>query len=119
LGYDVILKQLANPPTNDLQNFLGYCEAWATSIEHHHNSEVCWYCEIHPHELVFPFLNAKMDFSGEASQHKVIHETLDRLNTMITEAKKDTSKFDAAAWNSVLAEFREPLVSTLHSILVN
>jgi hypothetical protein len=50
LGYDVILKQLANPPTNDLQNFLGYCEAWATSIEHHHNSEVCWYCEIHPHE---------------------------------------------------------------------
>lgn len=39
-GYDIILSHLKNPPSNDLQNFLGYCEAWAVSIEGHHDSEV-------------------------------------------------------------------------------
>lgn len=39
LGYDVILPLLDNPPTHDLKNFLGYCEAWADSIAGHHDSE--------------------------------------------------------------------------------
>ncbi|KAK7685704.1 hypothetical protein QCA50_011048 [Cerrena zonata] len=33
LGYDMILKILENPPNNDLANFLGYCLAWASSVE--------------------------------------------------------------------------------------
>jgi hypothetical protein len=40
-GYDIILSHLKNPPSEDLQNFLGYCEAWAVSIEGHHDSEAC------------------------------------------------------------------------------
>lgn len=39
-GYDVVVKHLADPPTNDLRNFLGYCEAWGVSIMHHHHTEV-------------------------------------------------------------------------------
>lgn len=41
LGYDIILTHLADPPTADMRNFLGYCEAWARGIESHHSSEVC------------------------------------------------------------------------------
>lgn len=40
LGYDSILSSLDSPPTDDLANFLGYCEAWAESIGAHHASEV-------------------------------------------------------------------------------
>jgi len=39
-GYDIILTHLQEPPNDDLKNFLGYCEAWAVSIEGHHDSEV-------------------------------------------------------------------------------
>jgi hypothetical protein len=39
LGYDSILPRLDSPPTNDLKNFLGYCEAWADSIDDHHTAE--------------------------------------------------------------------------------
>ena len=38
-GFDIILRNLDNPPTNDLQNFLGYCLAWARSVEGHHDIE--------------------------------------------------------------------------------
>lgn len=39
-GYGIIVSKLDNPPTDDLKNFLGYCEAWAHSIIHHHDTEV-------------------------------------------------------------------------------
>lgn len=39
LGFDNILALLDTPPTNDLKNFLGYCEAWAVCLEQHHASE--------------------------------------------------------------------------------
>jgi len=39
-GFDNILKLLENPPMDDLLNFAGYCEAWAISLQTHHDSEV-------------------------------------------------------------------------------
>jgi hypothetical protein len=39
-GYEIILPLLDDPPKDDLHNFLGYCEAWAASIESHHEAEV-------------------------------------------------------------------------------
>ncbi|KAG6907939.1 hypothetical protein DXG01_006797 [Tephrocybe rancida] len=104
LGYDTILSHLESPPHDDLKNFLGYCEAWALSIESHHTSE---------EEVVFPFLNQKMDFSGEKAQHEIIHANLDRLLALIIDAKADPSKFDAAALKDLMAEFREPLYTHL------
>ncbi|KAG5636307.1 hypothetical protein H0H81_008478 [Sphagnurus paluster] len=104
LGYSTILTHLEAPPKNDLKNFLGYCQAWALSIESHHNSE---------EEVVFPFLNQKMDFTGEAEQHKVIHENLDRILAMIAEANGDHSKFDAAKLKALMAEFKGPLFTHL------
>ncbi|KZW02261.1 hypothetical protein EXIGLDRAFT_735740 [Exidia glandulosa HHB12029] len=103
-GYDIILKHLDNPPTNDLPNFIGYCEAWAISIVGHHDAE---------EEVVFPFLNRKMDFHKEQDEHKVIHDTVDAILTFLTAAKADPSKFDAAHLKQILVEFREPLYSHL------
>lgn len=40
LGYDKIIDVLANVPMNDLKNFLGYCEAWALTLQDHHDCEV-------------------------------------------------------------------------------
>lgn len=43
LGYTIILRNLKESKDsieNDLPNFLGYCQAWATSIVVHHDSEV-------------------------------------------------------------------------------
>ena len=40
LGYDKINTVLADPPLDDLDNFLGYCSAWAEAIGEHHDSEV-------------------------------------------------------------------------------
>lgn len=51
-----------------------------------------------------------MDFSGEIEQHKVIHETLDKILTMIHDARADTTKFDATKMNTLMLEFKEPLV---------
>ncbi|KAF9469573.1 hypothetical protein BDZ94DRAFT_1151020 [Collybia nuda] len=103
-GYDIILSHLKNPPLYDLQNFLGYCEAWAVSIEVHHDSE---------EKVVFPFLNQKMDFSGEIEQHKAIHDTLDKILATIHDARTDPSKFDATKMNALMLEFKDPLFSHL------
>ncbi|KAF9457829.1 hypothetical protein BDZ94DRAFT_1336895 [Collybia nuda] len=92
-GYDTILSHLKSPPLDDLQNFLGYCEAWAMAIEVHHDSE--------------------MDFSGEIEQHKVIHDTLDKILATIYDARTDLSKFDATKMNALMLEFKGPLFAHL------
>jgi uncharacterized protein YfbU (UPF0304 family) len=38
-GYEIIMFNLDNPPMDDLENFLGYCKAWADTIANHHDSE--------------------------------------------------------------------------------
>ncbi|GLB43618.1 putative hemerythrin HHE cation binding domain containing protein [Lyophyllum shimeji] len=104
LGYDTILKHLETPPKDDLSNFLGYCEAWAQSIESHHASE---------EEVVFPFLNGKMDFSGEAKQHEAIHGSLEKLLDMIVEAKSKPAEFDAPKLREMMTALKEPLYTHL------
>jgi hypothetical protein len=52
-----------------------------------------------------------MDFSGEAEQHTNLHNTLDRLLTMIHDARADLTKFDAEAMNALMIEFKDPLVN--------
>lgn len=120
LGYDRIVELLSDVPTNDLRNFLGYCEAWAIAIAEHHDSEVSIsfvvselliLTVILQEAVVFPFLNTKMDFSNEKKQHEVIHTTLDKLLNMINAAKADPSKFSAEDLKKLMVEFREPLVS--------
>ena len=119
LGYEVILPLLDKPPTNDLQNFLGYCEAWANAIASHHDSEASlvtlfmigseYWCMSWQDEILFPFLNVKMDFSGEAA-HKILHESLDKLLSMIHDARADPSKFDPGKMSSFMMDLKEPLV---------
>jgi len=103
-GYDIITSHLDNPPMDDIKNFLGYCEAWVDSIEGHHQAE---------EEVVFPFLNRKMDFSEEQEQHKFIHSTLDALSKKLRTAKADPSTFNAAELKQVFQDFREPLYKHL------
>ena len=40
LGFDKIVDVLSNVPAKDLKNFLGYCEAWALTLQDHHDCEV-------------------------------------------------------------------------------
>ena len=39
-AYNSIRRHLENPPTNDIPNFMGYCEAFVDAIDHHHDGEV-------------------------------------------------------------------------------
>jgi len=106
---------------NDLQNFAGYCEAWAFSIEAHHNSEVRKIFLIlvpsdkfkFKEEVVFPFLNTKMDFSGEAEAHKVIHAALDEITTFVKEVKADISTFNPDTLREKMKKIRDPLFNHL------
>lgn len=125
-GFDSILSHLADPPFHDLSNFLGYCEAWAQSIDGHHDSEGApnqSYQSSHTdialrsEEVVFPFLNRKMDFSGEIGEHKVIHAALDEILAHITAAKADPSKFDAPKLKGMMEAFRTPLVRVASGVL--
>ncbi|KAJ3535458.1 hypothetical protein NM688_g6973 [Phlebia brevispora] len=104
LGYDKIIEVAANVPQNDLNNFLGYCEAWAKSLEDHHDNE---------ESVVFPFLNTKMDISKEKEQHEVIHGTLNKLLTIIYAAKANHAKFDSQELLQLMTDFREPLYTHL------
>ncbi|KAJ3555622.1 hypothetical protein NP233_g12163 [Leucocoprinus birnbaumii] len=101
-GYESIMKNLDNPTATgeDLPNFLGYCLAWVTSIIHHHDIE---------EEAVFPFLNQKMDFSGEEEAHKAIHAGVDVLEKTLLEAQADNTKFDAAKVKDQIQQLAEHL----------
>jgi len=103
-GYDSILKHLDNPPTDDLGNFLGYCQSWAGAIDQHHG---------HEEHLLFPFLNQKLDFSNEVEQHKLIHGALDAVIDSIRAAEADPATFDAAKLKSLMETLREPLFAHL------
>ncbi|KAH9926345.1 hypothetical protein B0H21DRAFT_139849 [Amylocystis lapponica] len=104
LGYDTILPRLADPPKDDIANFLGYCKAWAHSIECHHNSE---------EEVVFPFLQPRMDFSSEIEAHKIVHAGLDEILTFIDAANTTPASFDAAALAEIMTRVKEPLYKHL------
>ncbi|KAI0826673.1 hypothetical protein BC628DRAFT_1319755 [Trametes gibbosa] len=83
-GYENIVSLLDEPPLDDLKNFLGYCEAWAHSILHHHDTEEA---------TVFPILNKRMEFSHEQDQHKKLHEFLERFLELVTAARADATRF--------------------------
>ncbi|KAH8119475.1 hypothetical protein DFH11DRAFT_1565247 [Phellopilus nigrolimitatus] len=104
LGHDIILKQLSAPPMDDIKNFMGYCKAWAVSIAGHHDSE---------EDCVFPMLNKKMDFTGEAEQHKVIHDGLDKIIAMVGEVQADPSKFDIKRAKELFGNLKDPLFTHL------
>ncbi|KXN85853.1 hypothetical protein AN958_10751 [Leucoagaricus sp. SymC.cos] len=107
LGYENITKKLDQEKEsieNDLPNFLGYCQAWATSIIVHHDSE---------EEIVFPFLNEKMDFASEKEAHEIIHKGISDLGTALLEAKADPSKFSAQKIKQQIEQLQGPLYQHL------
>ncbi|KAJ7512632.1 hypothetical protein B0H11DRAFT_1698526 [Mycena galericulata] len=104
LAYKTIIPHLNNPPLDDLDNFLGYCRAWATSIVGHHDSE---------EEVLFPFLNQKLDFSTEIEQHVVVADGLTGIIKFIDEAAADHSKFDAGKLKELMETLGGPLFEHL------
>ncbi|KAJ6546199.1 hypothetical protein DFH09DRAFT_1171469 [Mycena vulgaris] len=63
LAYQIIFPLLDRPPVDDLDSFLGYCRSWTSPIVGHHDAEEA---------VLFPFLNAKLDFSAELAQHVAV-----------------------------------------------
>ncbi len=63
--------------------------------------------------VVFPFLNQKMDFSREEEQHKVIHDTLEKLLAIIQSAKEKPAQFKPDEMRELMVNFKEPLVCRL------
>jgi len=109
LGYNIIIRNLEESKDaieNDLPNFLGYCQAWSTSIIVHHDSE---------EEICFPFLNQKMDFALEKEAHEAIHKGLSDLDAILLEAKADPSKFNPDQLKEFLIHLRDPLFQHLDS----
>ena len=120
LGLDKIVDVLSNVPTKDLKNFLGYCEAWALTLQDHHDCEVRISADngnttkptnIFQEYVVFPFLNQKMDFSGEKTQHGVIHASLEKLFAIIHSARNDSATFNGKQMQELMLSLRGPLVS--------
>ena len=56
-----------------------------------------------------------MDFSHEKEQHEAIHDMLDKILERIRSAKVEQSKFNVDEMRTLMVNFREPLVSTLHA----
>ncbi|KAK9321530.1 hypothetical protein V1517DRAFT_170889 [Lipomyces orientalis] len=100
-----ILKHLEQPPQTDLCNFLGYCEAWCTSLLAHHDTE---------EHIMFPYLQRKLDFAEEVEQHKKIHDALDAFVEQIRLAKKDSAAFDPARMMQILKDAEDNLMAHLH-----
>jgi hypothetical protein len=69
-------------------------------------------------QVVFPFLNQKLDFSSEAEQHRVIHTHLDSLLASFRKAKEDPTTFNAPLLKERMIAFREPLVQVALCFLV-
>ncbi|KAH9849415.1 hypothetical protein C2E23DRAFT_737468 [Lenzites betulinus] len=109
-GYENIVSLLDNPPSNDLKNFLGYCEAWVHSILHHHETEEA---------TVFPILNEKMDFSHERDQHKELHDFLDKFLVVIKDAREDTSKFNGEDIKELMLSAKDIMFTHFNEELVH
>ncbi|KAJ7741424.1 hypothetical protein DFH07DRAFT_838041 [Mycena maculata] len=110
LAYKTIIPHLDKPPLDDLDNFLGYCRAWASSIVGHHDSE---------EDVLFPFLNTKLDFSTEIKQHVVVAEGLTGIIKFIDEAVGDHSKFDSAKLKDMMEALSGPLFEHLDEEVVD
>ncbi|KZV70217.1 hypothetical protein PENSPDRAFT_632032 [Peniophora sp. CONT] len=101
-GLESITTRLADPPKDDMLNFLGYCEAWAVALEHHHDSE----------ELtVFPVLNVKMNFAQEAEQHKGVHAFVDNFLAVVRKGQQDPASVDLDELRRLVDEGRGPLIT--------
>ncbi|KAI0371894.1 hypothetical protein BV20DRAFT_940822 [Pilatotrama ljubarskyi] len=108
LGYMTIVSLLDHPPTRGLRNFLGYCEAWAHSVLHHH---------VTGEATVFRALSTRMDFSHEREQHEEVHSFLVTFITAIEEAQRDLSRFDAAKLKGLLETAKDAIVRALRHTL--
>ena len=121
LGFERILPLLDNPPTNDLFNFLGYCETWANGLIGHHDGEGgcsrIWRRErkkekthkIFAELIVFPFLQQKIDMSTEIEEHKLIQTNLNDILALVRAAQADSSKFDAPKLKEIMENIKAPL----------
>ncbi|KAK9350278.1 hypothetical protein V1523DRAFT_420346 [Lipomyces doorenjongii] len=104
-GFHNILDLLRTPPLDDLGNFLGYCDAWATVLLAHHEVE---------ENIMFPILNTKLDFSEEEEQHKAMYDAVDKFATCVRAARVDNTKFDAALLIDILEGAKDVLLTHLH-----
>ncbi|KAJ7128679.1 hypothetical protein C8R44DRAFT_667061 [Mycena epipterygia] len=98
LGYATILRHLEEPPMDDLDNFLGYCRAWASSIVGHHDAEEA---------VLFPFLNQKLDFSDELAQHVAVAGGLTGIIAYIDAVRSDPAELDAGKLKEIRAMDRD------------
>jgi len=104
LAYKTIIPHLDKPPLEDLDNFLGYIRAWASSIVGHHDSE---------EDVLFPFLNQKLDFSTEIEQHVIVAEGLTGIIKFIDESVDNHSAFDATKLKGMMETLAGPLFEHL------
>ncbi|KAK9350189.1 hypothetical protein V1505DRAFT_72825 [Lipomyces doorenjongii] len=98
------LKLLEKPPYNDLNNFLGYCEAWCTTLIGHHDGE---------ETVMFSYLQRKLDFADELAQHKKVHDACDVFLSKIALAKKDHHAFDPKGLIQILKDAEDNLMTNL------
>ncbi|KAJ7469702.1 hypothetical protein FB451DRAFT_1255313 [Mycena latifolia] len=104
LAYQTILPHLDSPPIDDLDNFLGYTRAWASSIVGHHNAEEA---------VLFPFLNQKLDFSAEVEQHLAVAGGLTGIIAYIDATRASPAEFDAGRLKEMMQALHEPLFAHL------
>lgn len=67
-------------------------------------------------EIVFPFLNGKMDFSPEKEAHEAIHKGISDFEAILLEAKADPATFNPDHVKEHLVKLKDPLVNKSHHV---
>ncbi|KAK9385738.1 hypothetical protein V1515DRAFT_617060 [Lipomyces mesembrius] len=84
-AFNNTLKLLEEPPCNDLNNFLGYCKAWCTTLISHHDNE---------ERIMFPHLWLFLE--------------------KVALARKDPTAFDPKGMAQTLKTAEDDLMAHLH-----
>jgi len=95
-GLDSVEQQVRDDHSGDLANWLGYVDAWAACVHHHHSIE---------EKVLFPLLERKgLGVHTELEQHEKLHADLEALSARTTKGRADRSEYSADQLASLLAE---------------
>ncbi|KAJ7738229.1 hypothetical protein DFH07DRAFT_779051 [Mycena maculata] len=87
LGYETIFCHLDSPPVDNLDNFLGYCQAWV-----------------------------KLDFSAELEQHVAVAGGPHDIIAYIDVSRSSPAEFEGGRLMEMLEALHDPLVFTVDEL---
>jgi len=85
--------------------FAGYCLAFTEIVHGHHHSE---------EEIIFPFLQSKIDMNHNLEQHAKFTRRVDSFEEYMKGVKRKKEVYDSERVRKFLEDFGDDLVAHLH-----